>query len=32
MRDAWGLRGGKEYLTGEERDEVETEESLTRAA
>lgn len=29
MREAWGLRGGREYLTGEERDE---EESLARAA
>ncbi len=31
MREAWGLRGGREYLTGEEREEVETE-SLKRAA
>ena len=30
MREACGLRGGREYLTGEERDEVETEESLAR--
>ena len=29
MREAWRIRGGREYLTGEERDEVETEESLT---
>lgn len=32
MRDACGLRGGREYLTGEERDEVEMEESLARVA
>jgi hypothetical protein len=30
MREACGLRGGREYLTGEERDDVETEESLAR--
>ena len=32
IRGAWGLRGGREYLTGEERDEVEMESSLARAA
>ena len=32
IRGACGLRGGREYLTGDERDEVETEESLARAA
>ena len=32
IREVGGLRGGREYLTGDERDEVETEESFARAA